>query len=182
MEFEPTEIADVMVVHPDVHGDERGFLLETWNAERYAAAGIPAEFVQDNWSRSQRGILRGLHTQLDPAMGKLVRCVAGEIWDVAVDVRRGSETFGQHAAAALSAENFRQLWLPPGFLHGFVVLSEVADVEYKCTARYRPEGEISVAWNDPALAIRWPIADPLLSERDREAPPLEHFESQLPSI
>ncbi len=182
MEFKPAEIADVIVVQPDVHGDERGFLVETWQAERYAAAGIPDEFVQDNWSRSQRGILRGLHVQLDPAMGKLVRCVAGEIWDVAVDARRGSATFGQYAAATLSDENFCQLWLPPGFLHGFVVISEVADVEYKCTAPYRPESEIAVAWNDPALAIPWPIAEPVLNERDQKAPPLAHFESRLLSI
>ena len=166
MEFEPTEIADVMVMHPDVHGDERGFLLETWNAERYAAAGIPAEFVQDNWSRSRRGILRGLHTQLDPAMGKLVRCVAGEIWDVAVDVRVGSPAFGQHVGVELTAENFRQLFIPVGFVHGFLVTSETAEVEYKCSDFYDPGGEMGVIWNDPEIGIDWPIEPTIMSGRD----------------
>lgn len=178
----PTEIPDVVLVDPDVHGDPRGFLLETWHAEKYAAGGITADFVQDNWSRSRKGILRGLHAQLDPAQGKLVRCMAGEIWDVAVDVRRGSPSFGNHTAATLTGENFRQLWIPPGFLHGFVVLSDVADLEYKCTTLYRPETEIAVAWNDPALAIPWPVTEPLLSERDQRAEPLASFEARLLSI
>ena len=144
--------------------------------------GLAVDFVQDNWSRSQRGILRGLHAQLDPAQGKIVRCVAGEVFDVAVDARRGSETYRRHVAVTLSSDNFKQLWIPPGFLHGFVVVSGLADVEYKCTTPYRPQGEISVAWNDPALAIPWPIAEPILSERDQQAPPLAHFEDQLPRI
>ena len=182
MEFIPSEIPDVVTIKPDVHGDARGFFLETWHAERYEAAGIKAQFVQDNHSRSQRGILRGLHAQLDPGQGKLVRCVAGEIWDVAVDARRGSPTYGQHVAATLSGENFLQLWLPPGFLHGFCVMSDIADVEYKCTAPYRPEGEIAVAWNDPALAIPWPISIPTLSDRDRVAGPLSDFENRLLSV
>ena len=182
MEVTPTEIPDVLSIKPTVHGDPRGFFLETWHAERYEAAGIKSHFVQDNHSRSQRGILRGLHVQLDPAQGKLVRCVAGEIWDVAVDARRGSPTFGQHVAATLSGENFHQLWIPPGFLHGFCAMSDFADVEYKCTAPYRPEGEIAVAWNDPALAIPWPISIPTLSDRDRAAGPLSDFENRLLSI
>ena len=182
MKFTPTELAEVVLIEPDVHGDPRGFLLETWHAEKYAAGGVTAGFVQDNWSRSQKGILRGLHMQLDPAQGKLVRCMAGEIWDVAVDARRGSPSFGKHVAATLSSDNFRQLWIPAGFLHGFAVLSDVADVEYKATALYRPEGEIAVAWNDPALAVPWPVTEPRLSDRDREALPLAHFEDRLLSI
>ena len=182
MEFVPGEIPEVITIKPDVHGDARGFFLETWHAERYEAAGIKAQFVQDNQSRSQRGTLRGLHAQLDPAQGKLVRCVAGQIWDVAVDARRGSPTFGKFVAATLSGENFHQLWIPAGFLHGFCVLSDIADVEYKCTAPYRPEGEIAVAWNDPALAIPWPIGIPTLSDRDRAASPLSEFENRLLSI
>lgn len=182
MKFRETGIPDVVIVEPDVHGDARGFFLETWHAGKYADGGIPAEFVQDNWSRSQRGILRGLHAQLDPVMGKLVRCMAGEIFDVAVDARRGSSTYGQHVSATLSGDNYAQLWIPPGFLHGFAVLSESADVEYKCTSVYRPEGEIAVAWNDPALAIDWPVDAPALSERDRDAPPLATFEDRLPAI
>ena len=182
MKFRETEIPDVVIVEPDVHGDPRGFFLETWHAGKYADGGISAGFVQDNWSRSQHGILRGLHSQLDPVMGKLVRCMAGEIFDVAVDARRGSPSYGRHVAVTLSGDNYAQLWIPPGFLHGFVVLSDAADVEYKCTSVYRPEGEIAVAWNDPALAIDWPITEPILSDRDRDAPPLASFEDQLPTI
>ncbi len=182
MKFRPTVIPDVVAIEPDVHGDARGFFLETWHAERYAEGGVGAHFVQDNWSRSEHGILRGLHAQLDPMMGKLVRCTAGEIFDVAVDIRQGSPSYGKHVVATLSGENYIQLWIPPGFLHGFLVLSESADVEYKCTSIYRPEGEIAVAWNDPTLAIDWPLSEPKLSERDRDAPPLARLEDQLPSI
>ncbi len=179
MEFVRQSIADVILVKPDVHGDARGYFLETWHAEKYAEGGVDAAFVQDNHSRSQHGILRGLHAQLEPLQGKLVRCISGEIWDVAVDARPGSPTYGQYVGATLTGENHHQLWVPGGFLHGFVVLSDVADVAYKCTSLYRPEGEIAVAWNDPALAVPWPIADPQVSARDQEAPPLAAFEDQL---
>ncbi len=173
MRFIPTGIPEVLVVEPDVHRDRRGFFLETYHEARYREGGITARFVQDNHSKSERRTLRGLHAQLDPAQGKLVRCIRGEIFDVAVDARRGSPSFGQHVAVLLSGENFQQLWIPPGFLHGFQVLSEEAEVEYKVTAPYRPEGEIAVAWNDPTLRIPWPLPNPTLSERDRRAPTLE---------
>jgi len=179
VKFVRTALPEVIRVQPDVHGDARGYFLETWHAGKYAEGGIDAAFAQDNHSRSQRGILRGLHAQLDPPQGKLVRCVAGEIWDVAVDARPASPTFGQHVAVTLTGENHEQLWVPAGFLHGFLVLSETADVAYKCTSLYRPEGEIAVAWDDPALAIPWPIDAPSLSGRDAEAPPLSHFEARL---
>lgn len=183
MEFRPTqELPEVVLIEPDVHRDSRGFFLEVWRAEKYAAGGIDATFVQDNHSRSAHGALRGLHAQLDPPQGKLVRCLAGEIWDVAVDVRVGSPSFGRFAGAKLTGENFHQLWVPPGFAHGFCVLSESADVEYKCTAPYRPEGEIAVAWNDPEIAVPWPIAEPVLSARDMQAPRLADLAGKLPRL
>jgi len=167
-----TELPGVVVVEPKVWGDQRGFFLETFQAERYAEAGIRGPFVQDNWSRSVRGTLRGMHFQEPHAQGKLVQVVRGAVWDVAADVRRGSPTFGRWVGVELSEENKRQLWVPPGFAHGFVVLSEAADFFYKCTALYRPEAERAVVWNDPDLAIRWPIAEPLLSPKDAAAPRL----------
>lgn len=176
-----TELPGVVVIEPTVHRDARGFFLESWRRDRWREAGIEAELVQDNHSASGRGTLRGLHAQLAPAaQGKLVRVVEGEIFDVAVDIRRGSPTFGRHAAAVLSAENFRQLWIPPGFAHGFCVTSDRAQVEYKCTAYYAPECELAVAWDDPSLAIPWPVRDPILSERDRSAPRLEALAERLP--
>ncbi len=180
MRFHPTEVPDVLLIEPDVHRDARGFFLETWREDRYREAGIAQGFVQDNYSRSRRGALRGLHAQLAPAQGKLVRVAAGEIFDVAVDIRVGSPSFGRHAAARLSAENFHQLWIPPGFAHGFCVLSETADVEYKCTAPYTPAGEIAVAWDDPDLAIPWPVEKPVVSDRDRAAPRLAALHERLP--
>lgn len=183
MRFVPTAIPDVVLVEPDVHGDARGFFLESWQAARYAAGGVDAAFVQDNHSRSVRGTLRGLHAQLAPrAQGKLVRVTAGEVFDVAVDVRRGSPTYGKHVAYTLSAENFRQLWIPPGFVHGFVVTSDAAEFQYKCTDVYDPSTEIVVAWNDPALAIPWPVEEPILSARDARAPTLAEVEARLPSF
>ncbi len=180
MKFLPTEsLPDVIVVEPDVFHDDRGYFFEVFREERYRENGIEASFVQDNQSRSAKDALRGLHAQLEPGQGKLVRVIEGEIWDVAVDIRPGSPTFGQHAAATLSGENFRQLWIPPGFLHGFCVLSESADVSYKCTTAYRPEGEIAVAWNDPELAVPWPVSTPSLSKRDAAAPPLASFRDRL---
>lgn len=179
LRFQRTEIPGVIVVEPLVHRDARGFFLESWHREKYRAGGIDAVFVQDNHSRSLRDTLRGLHAQHPQAQGKLVRAIEGEIWDVAVDVRRGSPTWGRHVGVVLSAESFRQLWVPPGLLHGFVVTSDAAQVEYKCTTLYRPEDEFSVAWNDPELAIPWPVAEPLLSTRDAAAPPLARVRDRL---
>jgi len=179
MKFSRLEIPDVILAAPDVHRDARGFLLETWHARKYEEGGIDARFVQDNHSRSVRGTLRGLHAQLRRPQGKLVRAVHGAVWDVAVDIRPGSPTFGRFAAATLSEENAHQLWIPPGFAHGFCVLSELADVEYKCTAFYDPADEIAIRWDDPAIGIPWPVADPLVSARDRAAQPLEAWRKRL---
>jgi dTDP-4-dehydrorhamnose 3,5-epimerase len=178
--FVPTAIPGVLVVEPQLFRDPRGFFLETYHAGKYAEGGIDAVFVQDNHSLSQRGTLRGLHAQLVRPQGKLIRVIEGEIWDVAVDLRRGSPTFGKHVGETLSAENFLQLWVPPGFVHGFCVTSERAQVEYKCTALYDPGDEIAIAWNDPELAIPWPIADPLVSQKDRAAPRLREAMDRLP--
>jgi dTDP-4-dehydrorhamnose 3,5-epimerase len=180
MKFVPTEIPEVLVVEPDVHRDPRGFFLETWHAEKYREGGIAFDFVQDNHSRSARGTLRGIHAQLDPPQGKLVRVLAGEVWDVAVDLRVGSPSFGQHVGVTLRADDFRQLWVPPGFGHGFCVLTESADVAYKCTARYEPAGEIAIAWNDPELAVPWPMDAPTISARDQSAPSLNEVKELLP--
>ena len=180
MEFRPTALEGVILVEPDVHGDHRGFFLETYHQQKYAAGGIAGPFVQDNHSKSKRGTLRGLHGQHRTPQGKLVRAVEGEIFDVAVDVRRGSPTFGKWVGEVLSAEGFRQLYVPPGFVHGFCVLSESAQVEYKCTTLYSPADDFCVIWNDPEIAIDWPISDPLLSDKDRSAPTLREIEDQLP--
>ena len=161
-----------MVVEPVVHRDARGFFLETYHRDKYAEGGITAPFVQDNHSRSVRGTLRGLHAQLSRPQGKLIRVVEGEIHDVALDIRRGSPTFGRSVGVRLAGDDFRQLWIPPGFAHGFCVLSEVAHVEYKCTELYDPSDEISILWNDPDLAIAWPIRDPIVSAKDSRAPRL----------
>lgn len=169
-----TEIPDVLLVEPKVYGDDRGFFLETFQAERYAEAGVRGPFVQDNWSRSSKGILRGLHYQEPNGQGKLVSVVSGVVYDVAVDVRRGSPTFGKWVAYELSAQNKRQLWIPPGLAHGFCVVSESADFVYKCTQLYSPKDEHSILWNDPDLAIPWPVANPLLSAKDAAAPQLKH--------
>lgn len=167
-----TELSGVKIIEPRVFRDDRGFFLETYNQARYQQAGIELTFVQDNHSRSKQGILRGLHYQVERGQGKLVWCIQGEIWDVAVDLRRGSETFGKWTAVTLSSENRRQLWVPPGFGHGFCVLSETAEVIYKCTDLYDPSDEGGVIWNDPELAIAWPVTDPLLSPKDLALPPL----------
>jgi dTDP-4-dehydrorhamnose 3,5-epimerase len=180
LKFVPTAIPEVVRVEPDVHRDARGFFVETWREKRWSEGGVRGPFVQDNHSRSRRGTLRGLHAQARRPQGKLVRVVSGEIWDVAVDVRLGSPSFGRHVAERLSAENFLQLWIPPGFAHGFVVLSDEAEFVYKCTDYYDPGDELRIAWNDPALAIPWPIAEPLLSEPDRRAPRLAELEERLP--
>jgi dTDP-4-dehydrorhamnose 3,5-epimerase len=163
----PTAIPEVCIVEPRVFGDERGFFMETWNARALAAAGIDATFVQDNHSRSRRGVLRGLHYQIEHAQGKLVRVVSGEVFDVAVDLRRSSRTFGRWVGVALSAENRRMLWVPPGFAHGFVVLSDAADFLYKTTDYYHPEHERTLLWNDPDVGIAWPLAGaPTLAAKD----------------
>lgn len=179
MRFEPTAIPGVIRVEPRVLRDTRGFFLESYHVQRFADAGIGARFVQDNHSYSARGTLRGLHMQREFAQGKLVKCIAGEIFDVAVDVRRGSPTFGRWVGETLSAENFRQLWIPPGFLHAFCVVSETAQVEYKCTELYHPEDEVGVIWNDPDLGIVWPIAAPVLSAKDAALPQLREVELRL---
>jgi dTDP-4-dehydrorhamnose 3,5-epimerase len=163
----PTAVPDVLVLEPKVFGDQRGFFLESWNERTFAAAGIRAHFVQDNHSRSGRNVLRGLHYQLGQAQGKLVRAIAGEIYDVALDVRRASPTFGRWVGERLSADNRRILWIPPGFAHGFLVVSEAAEVLYKATDYYAPEHERTIAWDDPELAISWPLAGPpVLSAKD----------------
>jgi dTDP-4-dehydrorhamnose 3,5-epimerase len=165
-----TNLEGCVVIEPKVFGDDRGFFLETFQSERYAnLAGIMLPFVQDNHSRSTYGVLRGLHFQKTKPQGKLVRVVKGKVYDVAVDLRRGSDTFGQWEAVVLSEENKKQFWVPPGFAHGFLVLSDIADFEYKCTDYYDPLDEGSILWNDPQLDISWPIEKPLLSDKDSRA-------------
>ena len=168
MQVREAGVPGVVIVAPRVFQDARGFFVETYHAERYAAAGIAGPFVQDNHSRSVQGTLRGLHFQWRRPQGKLVRVIEGEIYDVAVDIRPDSPTFGRWAAARLSADNFLQMFVPAGFAHGFVVTSEVAQVEYKCTDLYDPEGEGGLAWDDPELAIPWPVTTPILSARDQK--------------
>lgn len=176
-----TEIEGLVAIEPRVFGDERGFLLETFRADRWRELGVEAEFVQENHSRStQKGTLRGLHFQTDPGQGKLVRCPRGAIFDVAVDLRRGSPTFGRWEGHVLDDETHRQLWVPVGFGHGFQVLSEVADVTYKLTSLYDPATESEIAWDDPDVGVDWPIAEPLLSERDRGASRLVDVADGLP--
>jgi dTDP-4-dehydrorhamnose 3,5-epimerase len=166
--IDETPLAGLKVVQLTVHGDERGFFVERYQKARFAEAGLPIEFVQDNHSRSAPGVLRGLHFQTKPAQSKLVGCLRGAIWDVAVDIRKDSPTFGRHFGLELSESNGRLLWVPAGFAHGFCVLSEQsADVFYKVDEFYNPESESGILWNDPALAIQWPIQDPVLSARDQ---------------
>jgi dTDP-4-dehydrorhamnose 3,5-epimerase len=179
MRFHETEVPGVILVEPDLYEDDRGFFLETYHEGKYREGGISAAFVQDNHSRSVRGTLRGLHAQHPRAQGKLLRVIEGEIYDVAVDARKGSPSYGRHVSAVLSAENFHQLYIPPGLLHGFCVTSDIAQVEYKCTAVYYKEDELGVLWNDPEIGIEWPIVDPILSEKDRNAPPLSEIQDRL---
>jgi dTDP-4-dehydrorhamnose 3,5-epimerase len=167
-----TAIPEVLIVEPKVAGDARGFFIETFRADRYAAHGIVRPFVQDNLSRSARGVLRGLHLQNPKSQGKLATVLHGRVLDVAVDVRRGSPTFARHVAVELSADNRRQLWIPRGFAHGFAVLSETADFFYKCDDLYSPADEIVVRWDDPAIGIAWGVEAPQLSARDAAAPRL----------
>ena len=172
MKIEQLRVPGLLLVTPARHGDARGFFSETWNQARAEAAGITGQFVQDNHSVSrEQGVLRGLHCQVAPyAQGKLVRVVKGAIWDVAVDARRGSPTYGQWAAAELSAENWAQLWVPPGFLHGFCTLQPDTEVIYKVTGQYDRASERGVIWNDPDLALPWPVTEPVLSDKDRVLP------------
>ncbi len=178
MKVEPTPLAGVLLVRPEVFRDARGFFVETYHEGRYREAGMPARFVQDNHSRSQRGTLRGLHAQLTRSQAKLVRCVRGSIWDVAADVRVGSPTFGRWVGAGLSEDDALQFYIPEGFAHGFVVLSEHAEVEYKCSDFYAPEDQFAVRFDDPDLAVAWPLKDPLLSPKDREAPTLAELRAR----
>ncbi len=180
MRIVDTELAGVRIIEPDVHLDGRGYFLETYHVEKYRQVGIGDLFVQDNHSRSVGGTVRGLHLQLQHPQGKLIRVVEGEIFDVAVDVRRGSPTFGRWVGVMLSAENFKQCYVPVGFAHGFCVTSPMAQVEYKCTDVYDRSSELGIAWDDPALGITWPVADPILSERDRYHPTLAEVADRLP--
>jgi dTDP-4-dehydrorhamnose 3,5-epimerase len=175
-----TEIEDLVLVEPEVHGDERGFLIETFSAETWSGLGIEVEFVQDNHSRSGRNILRGLHFQTAPGQAKLVRCLRGKIWDVAVDLRRDSPTYGRWEGHELDDDDHRQLYIPIGFAHGFCVLSEVADVHYRLSSYYDPATEAGFAWDDPDVGVDWPLDDPQLSERDRGAPRLAEIADELP--
>lgn len=182
MDLIETHIPGVVILEPRVFGDARGFFMETWNQARYAEAGLPETFVQDNLSYSRRGVLRGLHFQNPNAQGKLVYVLQGEVFDVAVDIRRGSPTFGRSVSAQLSSGNKRQFYVPPGFAHGFCVTSETALFAYKCTELYSPSDEASILWNDPALGIDWPIDAPELSDKDRVALPLSEFpQDRLPT-
>lgn len=185
MRFEPTSIPDIILITPHVFGDERGFFMETYQAQRFGAAGLPFIYVQDNQSGSQHGSLRGLHYQIRQPQGKVIRVIAGEIYDVAVDLRRWSPNFGQWLGVELSAKNRLEIWVPPGFAHGFYVLSDWAEVAYKATDYYAPEWERTILWNDPTLNITWPIPhgeEPILSPRDKQGTPFsaaEFYEQEI---
>ncbi|MEJ5260249.1 MAG: dTDP-4-dehydrorhamnose 3,5-epimerase [Anaerohalosphaeraceae bacterium] len=180
MEILPTSIPEVLLIRPAVFGDARGWFLETWQQKRYAELGLPS-FVQDNVSFSQRGVLRGLHYQHPHGQGKLVQVLQGRVFDAAVDIRVGSPTFGRYVCAELSSDNHLQMYIPPGFAHGFCVLSETALFSYKCTDFYRPDCEGGVCWNDPEIGIAWPIAEPILSAKDSRYGPLRQISpSRLP--
>lgn len=175
MKINHTGLDGLVLIEPNVFADERGFFMESWNTAAFAEAGISAEFVQDNHSCSARGVLRGLHFQLPAAQGKLVRVVRGSVWDVAVDIRRSSPTFGRWAGFELSAENHLMLWIPAGFAHGFQALADGAELLYKCTRLYEPANEHVLAHDDPALAIDWPLPEPMLSEKDRQGTTLDRI-------
>jgi dTDP-4-dehydrorhamnose 3,5-epimerase len=177
-----TDLPGVVVLEPDVFRDERGFFLEVYHRDKYVAAGLDVRFVQENHSRSVRHSLRGLHWQWRRPQAKLVRVIVGEVFDVAVDIRRGSPTFGKWTGTRLAADNFRQMFIPEGFAHGFFVLSDVAEVEYKCTDVYDPGGEGGLPWNDPALGITWPEGAPILSARDQRHPPFSPDRADFPAL
>jgi dTDP-4-dehydrorhamnose 3,5-epimerase len=172
MKILTTLLPGVVIIEPQVFRDERGFFLESWHARKYAEAGLDVSFVQDNHSRSVKDTLRGLHFQRTKPQGKLVRAIEGAIFDIAADINPGSPTYGQWVGVSLSADDFRQIYVPPGYAHGFCVVSEVAQVEYKCTDFYDPADEGGVMWDDPVLAITWPTTSPILSRRDQQHPPL----------
>ncbi|MGE5408752.1 MAG: dTDP-4-dehydrorhamnose 3,5-epimerase [Syntrophothermus sp.] len=176
----PTLLEDVVLLEPAVHGDERGFFVETFSRDAWAAVGVDAEFVQHNQSRSAKGTLRGLHFQTEPGQAKLLRCARGTIFDVAVDLRRNSPTFGDWEGHVLDDQRHRQLFVPVGFAHGFAVLSDVADVAYQVSSYYDPETEAGIAWDDPGVGVEWPVEEPLLSARDRAAPTLAEVADSLP--
>jgi dTDP-4-dehydrorhamnose 3,5-epimerase len=180
MKFTPTELRDVILIEPDVFRDARGFFLESYHEGKYAKGGIEGRFVQDNHSYSVKGTLRGLHAQYRKPQGKLVRAATGEMFDVAVDIRVGSPTFGKWVGVLLSGDNFRQLFIPPGFAHGFCVLSDEVHVEYKCTDFYDAEAELAIRWNDPEIAIGWPLREPIISAKDNAAPLLREVRDRLP--
>ncbi len=180
MKFLPTRLPEVLIVEPDVYRDQRGWFLETYHLQKYQEAGILPPFVQDNCSSSVLGTLRGLHFQMTRPQGKLIRVIRGEIFDVAVDIRKGAPSFALWVGVTLSAEDFRQIYIPPGFAHGFCVLSDVAEVEYKCTDVYAPGGEVTIRWNDPRIGIQWPIEQPLLSTKDAAGQVLDDLWDQLP--
>lgn len=170
-EFRKLEIPEIILVTPRIFSDARGFFMETYKLSDFSSAGITEYFVQDNHSRSEKNVLRGLHYQKSPkAQGKLIRCLRGRIFDIAVDIRKGSPTYGKWVSAELSEENNRMLYIPPAFAHGFVVLSDIAEIMYKCTEEYAPEEDRGILWNDPALNIAWPVKDPVLSEKDSRLP------------
>ena len=184
LQIESKQLRDIVVLVPQVFEDARGFFMETFRADKFEALGLPSEFVQDNHSRSKKGVLRGLHFQWDAPMGKLMRVTYGNAFLVAVDIRKGSPTLGQWFGLEISAENKKQVWAPAGFARGFCVLSEFAEIQYKCTAIYNPKGESGIRWDDPAIGIQWPVLDYALSEKDRntqslaqwlDSPDSEHF-------
>lgn len=180
MNILPTTIPDVVLIEPKVFGDARGFFMETWHKQKYSQLGLDVDFVQDNHSRSTKGVLRGLHYQLQNPQGKLVRVVTGTVFDVAVDIRKGSPTFAQWVGVTLSEDNHRQLYIPPGFAHGFCVLSDSADFLYKCTEFYAPQDEHGILWNDPNIGIEWPGHDFIISEKDNGNPLLNQATNNLP--
>ena len=182
MRILPTTLPGVLTIEPRVFQDDRGFFLEAFNADRFASHGLPQLFRQDNHSRSTRGVLRGLHYQLRRPQGKLVSVIRGSVFDVAVDIRRGSPTFGRWYGTVLREEEPKQLWIPPGFAHGFCTLTDVADFVYKCTDVYVPEDDRGILWSDPAIGIEWPVRDPLLSDKDRRLPCLADPAAELPSL
>ncbi len=180
MKILATTLPGVLLIEPDVFRDERGWFLETYHSDKYQEGGLSFSFVQDNCSSSIHGTLRGLHAQIIRPQGKLVRVTKGEVFDVAVDIRRGSPTFASWESMVLTAENFKQLYIPPGFAHGFCVLSDVAEVEYKCTDVYAPGDELSIAWNDQRIGINWPLESPILSQKDAAGESLQVLWNQLP--
>ncbi|MBQ9432571.1 MAG: dTDP-4-dehydrorhamnose 3,5-epimerase [Kiritimatiellae bacterium] len=178
MKIEATALPGVMICEPEVFKDSRGFFLETYHARKYFDIGVKTVFVQDNRSRSTRSVLRGLHFQLHHPQAKLLSCIRGEIYDVAVDIRRGSPTFGKWVGATLSEDNFKQIFIPAGFAHGFCVMSDIAEINYKCSEFYDHKDDRGIRWNDPELGVEWPVTDPILSEKDRRQPFL--CEAELP--